>query len=203
MALIALVGAAGGLAAQAARRTDTAFARDLSSGKATNAIVSVNSYDPDPAKSAATRQRGMRVLDDLERSPVIATHGGLSVVIGIVLALFLVATLIHALVSTMRRRVTDLAVLRALGCTPRQLSSTLRWQGFMLTAASVVVGIPVGLVAGRFAWQAFASNIGIAPDGVVPILALSAAGAALFAIAMLVASVVGQRVPSALRRQPG
>jgi len=119
----------------------------------------------------------------------------------VVLVLFLMATLIHALVSTMRRRVTDLSVLRALGCTPRQLSSTLRWQGFMLTAAAIVVGIPIGLVAGRFAWQAFASHIGIAPDGVVPILALTAAAAALFAIAMVVASAVGRRVPSAMRRR--
>jgi hypothetical protein len=126
---------------------------------------------------------------------------GLPVVIGVVLALFLMATLIHALVSTMRRRVTDLSVLRALGCTPRQLSSTLRWQGFMLTAAAVVVGIPIGLVAGRFAWEAFASNIGIAPDGVVPILVLTVATVALFAIATIVASAVGRRVPSTMRRR--
>jgi hypothetical protein len=127
---------------------------------------------------------------------------GLPVVVGLVLALFLVATLIHALVSTMRRRVTDLSVLRALGCTPRQLSSTLRWQGFMLTAAAFVVGIPVGLVAGRFAWRAFASHIGIAPDGVVPILTLEVAAAALLAITIVVASAVGRRVPSAMHREP-
>jgi putative ABC transport system permease protein len=127
---------------------------------------------------------------------------GLPVVIGVVLALFLVATLVHALVSTMRRRVTDLSVLRALGCTPRQLSSTLRWQGFVLTASAIVVGVPVGLVAGRFAWRAFASHIGIAPDGAVPLLTLAIAAAGLLVITMIVASVVGWRVPSAVRRDP-
>ena len=45
----------------------------------------------------------------------------LPLTIGIVLVLLLVATLTHVLVSTMRRRSVDLAILRALGCTRRNL----------------------------------------------------------------------------------
>ena len=96
----------------------------------------------------------------------------LPLAIGVVLGLFLVATLVHALVSTMRRRTSDLAVLRALGCTRRQLAATLRWQGLMLTVSAIVIGIPVGLIASRFAWSAFASHVGIASDTTSPIAIL-------------------------------
>ena len=63
----------------------------------------------------------------------------------------------------MRRRQVDLAVLRALGCTRRQLESTMRWQTFMLIGSALVVGIPLGLVANQFAWTAFTERVGVSP----------------------------------------
>ncbi len=124
----------------------------------------------------------------------------LPLAIGVVLALFLVATLVHALVSTMRRRTSDLAVLRALGCTRRQLAATLRWQGLMLTVSAIVIGVPIGLIASRFAWSAFASHVGIAADTTSPIAILAIGTGGLVVIAILVAAAVGGRVPTAIRR---
>jgi ABC-type antimicrobial peptide transport system permease subunit len=124
----------------------------------------------------------------------------LPLAIGLVLALFLVVTLIHALVSTMRRRTSDLAVLRALGCTRRQLAATMRWQGLMLTLSAIVIGIPAGLIASRFAWSAFAAHVGIASDTTSPIVILGAGTVGLVLITVIVATVVGGRVPTALRR---
>ncbi|MGZ4242253.1 MAG: FtsX-like permease family protein [Actinomycetota bacterium] len=124
----------------------------------------------------------------------------LPLAIGAVLALFLVATLVHALVSTMRRRTSDLAVLRALGCTRGQLAATLRWQGVMLTVSAIVIGVPLGLIASRFAWSAFASHVGIASDTTSPIVILAAGAGGLLLIAVIVAAFVGGRVPTALRR---
>jgi hypothetical protein len=124
----------------------------------------------------------------------------LPLAIGVVLALFLVATLVHALVSTMRRRTSDLAVLRALGCTRRQLAATLRWQGLMLTISAIVIGVPIGLIASRFAWSAFASHVGIASDTTSPIAILAVGTGGLVVITILVAAAVGGRVPSAIRR---
>jgi hypothetical protein len=123
----------------------------------------------------------------------------LPVAIGIMLALFLVATLVHALVSTMRRRTSDLAVLRALGFTRRQLSATLRWQGVMLTLSAIVIGIPLGLIASRFAWGAFAARVGIASDTTSPVAILAVGAGGLLVIASLVALAVGGRVATALR----
>ena len=91
---------------------------------------------------------------------------GLPLAIGVVLVLLLVATLTHVLVSTMRRRAADLAVLRAIGSSSRNLVATLRWQALVLTGSAILIGIPLGLIASRVAWRAFSSQLGIAPGTV-------------------------------------
>jgi len=124
----------------------------------------------------------------------------LPLAIGLVLLLLLVATLTHVLVSTMRRRSRDLAILRALGCTTRNLASTLRWQSVMLTVAAIVIGVPIGLVANNLAWSAFTSQLGIAPGTVAPVLALVAGAAGTLLLALLLATIVGLRAPTVTRR---
>ena len=124
----------------------------------------------------------------------------LPLTIGIVLVLLLVATLTHVLVSTMRRRTADLAILRALGCTPRNLVATMRWQSVVLTGAAIVIGVPCGLLANRIAWGAFSKQLGIAPGTVVPLRALAIGAAALVALAIVLATAIGSRVPAATRR---
>jgi ABC-type antimicrobial peptide transport system permease subunit len=76
---------------------------------------------------------------------------GLPAAIAVVLVLLLVATLTHVLVSTMRRRAADLAVLRAIGSSSRNLVATLRWQALVLTGSAILIGIPLGLIANRIA----------------------------------------------------
>jgi hypothetical protein len=124
----------------------------------------------------------------------------LPLTIGLVLVLLLVATLTHVLVSTMRRRRGDLAILRALGCTTRNLVSILRWQSAVLTAAGIVIGIPLGLIANHLAWNAFTSQLGIAPGTVSPIAAIGAGAAGLLLLALLLATIVGRRARVVTRR---
>ena len=59
----------------------------------------------------------------------------------------------HAVISTVRLRRRDLAVLRTLGLVDRQLSALVRWQGSTFAAIGLVFGMPLGLVAGRVVWQ--------------------------------------------------
>jgi putative ABC transport system permease protein len=125
---------------------------------------------------------------------------GLPVAIGVVLVLLLVATLTHVLVSTMRRRSRDLAILRALGCTTRNLVSTLRWQSVVLTVAAIAIGVPLGLIASNLAWSAFTSQLGISPGTVAPIAALVAGAAGLVLLALALATIVGLRAPTVTRR---
>jgi ABC-type antimicrobial peptide transport system permease subunit len=124
----------------------------------------------------------------------------LPLAIGLVLVLLLVATLTHVLVSTMRRRSRDLAILRALGCTTRNLASMLRWQSVVLTLSAIVIGVPLGLVANHLAWSAFTSQLGIAPGTVAPIAALVAGAAGLLLLALVLATLVGLRAPTVTRR---
>ena len=91
------------------------------------------------AEQADTRDGGPRGHD--QQYPARQPRPPLAV--GIVLAVLLVSTLAHTVLSTMRRRQVDLAVLRALGCTRRQLESTMRWQTFMLIGSALVAGTPL------------------------------------------------------------
>jgi ABC-type lipoprotein release transport system permease subunit len=67
-----------------------------------------------------------------------------------------VGTVAHVCASVVRRRGGDLAVLRALGMTPRGTRAALAWQATTLAVIGVVVGVPLGLVIGRSSWQVVA-----------------------------------------------
>jgi hypothetical protein len=124
----------------------------------------------------------------------------LPLAVGVILVLLLVATITHVLVSTMRRRAADLAVLRALGSSSRNLVATLRWQALVLTGSAILIGIPCGLIASRLAWKAFSSQLGIAPGTVTPLLIPALAAIGLLVLAWLLATIAGLRVPSIARR---
>jgi len=73
--LLALAGGAALTAAQAARRTDTAYARALADGHASDAVVNANTYSPDPLKLGVQRAKGMRLLDAVDHLPMVIAHG--------------------------------------------------------------------------------------------------------------------------------
>jgi ABC-type antimicrobial peptide transport system permease subunit len=89
-----------------------------------------------------------------------------------VLALLAAAALGNALVSSVRRRRRDLAVLKALGFTRGQVSTAVRWQATTLVVAALLAGLPIGAAGGRLLWSAFAGQLGVASDALTPIVAL-------------------------------
>jgi ABC-type antimicrobial peptide transport system permease subunit len=84
-----------------------------------------------------------------------------------VLALLAVGTLVHVLLTGVRRRRRDLAVLKTLGCTRSQLHGMVAWQASALAAAALLAGIPLGVIAGRWAWAVFADATGVAGQATV------------------------------------
>jgi hypothetical protein len=115
------------------------------------------------------------------------------------LALLAVGTLAHTLVSSIRRRRRDLAILKTLGFVRPQLRGTVAWQATTLVAIALVIGLPVGVAAGRWGWRAFTGQLGVLPVPVVPlVLILVAVPAALF-LAVVVAALPGR---AAARTQP-
>ena len=67
-----------------------------------------------------------------------------------------VVALALTLATSVRRRRRDLALLKTLGFTQRQLASAVAWQASLIGVIGVVVGIPIGIVLGRWLWILFA-----------------------------------------------
>jgi len=106
-----------------------------------------------------------------------------------------------ALVASVRRRRRDLALLKTLGFTRRQLAATIAWQSTVLAAGGVVIGVPVGVAAGRWLWIVFARSLSAVPDPVIPAASVALAALAALILANLVAALPGRaaaRTPAAL-----
>ena len=112
-------------------------------------------------------------------------------VLGAVLALLAVGTLAHVLLTGVRRRRRDLAVLKTLGLVRSQVLRVVAWQASALAGAALLVGLPLGILAGRWAWALFAGSAGVsgAPD--VPVALVLAAVPVTLVLANVIAAGPG------------
>jgi hypothetical protein len=122
----------------------------------------------------------------------------LPMLLGIALSGLALATIAHLLITSVRRRRRDLAILRILGFTRGQIRRTVAWQAGTLTGAALAIGIPAGLVCGRVAWQVFARHLGILPVLEIPLWQFAVVIPAALALAVAIAVVPGE---SAARAQ--
>ena len=88
-----------------------------------------------------------------------------------VLVFAALASLALTLGSSVRRRRHDLALLKTLGFTRRQLASTVRWQASVTVVVGLVVGVPLGVIAGRWLWEVFARDLDVVPEPSTPFIA--------------------------------
>jgi putative ABC transport system permease protein len=109
-------------------------------------------------------------------------------VLGVLLALLAVGTLAHVLVTGVRRRRRDLAVLKALGLVRWQVHGVVQWQAAALTATALLAGVPLGILAGRWAWAQFAAASGVSPGAAVPVPVVLALIPAVLALTALIAA---------------
>ncbi len=141
-------------------------------------------FEPVPQQLAvrvATDAERAAVLRDLQRTfpesytpPVPSTslrnlgrlRGLPWALIAMLLALAIGVTL-HALVTGIRRRRPELAVLRALGFTARNTRSSLLWQATALSLTAAAIGLPLGIVLARIGWRAISSANGVEDSLVV------------------------------------
>jgi hypothetical protein len=136
-----------------------------------------------------TQSAQLSSLNELGRFPLILAG---------ILALMAVATLAHTLLTSIRRRRHDLAILKTLGFVRGQVSATVAWQATTFGALAVLIGIPIGIVAGRWGWNVFADHLGVVPDAVLPGILLLIIAPATVVVANLLAVVPG-RIASRLR----
>lgn len=118
------------------------------------------------------REAGADVTVDTATAPADFVNFGhvqnLPLILAGLLAALAVATLGHTLVSSVTRRGRDLAVLKTLGFRPRQVRRAVAWQSTTVAVLALVIGLPIGVAAGRLLWDAFASQLGTVPVAVVP-----------------------------------
>jgi MacB-like periplasmic core domain/FtsX-like permease family len=129
-----------------------------------------------------------------QRPSDIRNYGGVRdtpLALGIVLALLAAGTLAHVLLTSLRRRRRDLAMLKALGLRRGQLLRVVAWQASALAAAALLVGLPLGVLAGRWAWALFAHSVGVAPEPAIPALLVLAAIPATLLLANAIAAGPG------------
>jgi hypothetical protein len=114
---------------------------------------------------------------------------GLLAALATLLAALVLAVLVHALLTSVRRDRPDHSVLRALGRTRGQTRTTVVWQSLTLAVTALIVGVPLGLLAARALWSAYAGHLGIAGDVYVPVPVIALVAVGTLAVA-LAASIV-------------
>jgi ABC-type lipoprotein release transport system permease subunit len=158
------------------------------------AEINVLPTDDSPAGGVVSVLKPAEIVDD-GTIQAIPTYLGLALAAGAVVALGL------TLVASVRRRRRDLALLKALGLTGRQLAAVVSWQSTFAVGVGMVVGIPLGAAFGRALWDLYADQIHAVSAPTVPlgVVVLIAVGALV--LANLVAAIPGRiaaRTPTAV-----
>lgn len=116
------------------------------------------------------------------------------------LAVGAIAALGLTLAASVRRRRPDLALLKTLGFTKRQLAAAVAWQASVAAVIGVAVGVPLGIAVGRQLWILFARNIDAVPHPTVPATSVILVVFGALVLANLVAAFPGRsaaRTPAA------
>ena len=173
--------------------TGPAADRDL------NRIADVLSQPPAQGVNVLPVQRPAEIVNDRAMGAAPAALAA-----GVAAAAVLSLTL--TLAGSVRRRRRDLALLKVLGFTRRQLAATVAWQATVTTLVGVVVGLPLGIATGRWLWVLFARQLHVIARPAVPAVQLGLIVLGGFVVANLFAAGPGRiagrtRAALALRRE--
>ena len=120
-----------------------------------------------------------------------------------ILAILGLAVLGQFVVASGRRRRRDFAIMKVLGLLRRQVSAVTVWQVTTLTGLALLVGLPLGVAGGHWAWELFAGNVGLATDAITPLPLLWTIPVTLVAanlIALRPGQIVARLSPAAVLR---
>jgi hypothetical protein len=117
------------------------------------------------------------------------------------LALGAIVALALTLFASVRQRRRDLALLKTVGFVRRQLAAAVAWQATVAALVGIVVGIPLGIVTGRWTWDLFAQQIYAVPYPTVSVPSVLLVALGTLVLANVVAAVPARnaaRTPTAL-----
>jgi hypothetical protein len=133
----------------------------------------------------------VRNLEQISRLPL---------ALALFFAVFGLAAIVQSVFLTARERRRDLAVLRGLGFRRRQVGAVLLGAAGSVAAVALVLGVPLGLLAGRIGWSAVANSLYVQPVVAIPGGLLVLFGLSVVAVSFLAALPVASIV---LRSSPG
>lgn len=116
------------------------------------------------------------------------------------LGLLATFVLAHALITTVRARRRELAVLKTIGFSRRQVSSSVTWQATTLAGVGLVVALVPSVAATRLIWGSFETSLGLSSPAVVPVLGVAAILVGTFVVAAVVGALparTASRIPVA------
>jgi ABC-type lipoprotein release transport system permease subunit len=119
--------------------------------------------------------------------------------LGVFFALLASATVAHALVTTVRRRRQELAVLRSIGFTRRQARVAIGWQATLIALVGLIVGMPIGIATGRLVWRWLADSFPVVYVSPLALVAVVLVVPVAIVVANLLAAVPAR---SAARIRP-
>jgi hypothetical protein len=97
------------------------------------------------------------------------------------------------LAASVRRRSRELSLLRTLGFVRGQVVGAVIWQASVSVAIGTLIGIPLGIMAGRLAWDGFASQLYVVPRPAISVVTIAVVAVSALALAVLAAIVPGWR----------
>jgi predicted lysophospholipase L1 biosynthesis ABC-type transport system permease subunit len=97
------------------------------------------------------------------------------------------------MLTSIRNRRRDLAVLSALGADRRWITRVVHWQATTVVVLATAIGVPLGLVAGRFVFTLFADSIGTRNDASMPWSVLAAVTTGVVVLANITAALPGRQ----------
>jgi cell division protein FtsX len=127
------------------------------------------------------------VISNVERVRNVPT--ALAVLLG-ALALM---TMLHALYASIRSRRADVAIMKSLGANRQWITRVVHSQAILLAVVPLVIGLPLGVLAGARLFHAFVDRIGAIPDPKVPMVVLFAIALGALVLANLVALLPARR----------
>lgn len=102
----------------------------------------------------------------------------------IVISLIGVTNIFNTITTNMRLRSKEFAMLKSIGMTKREFNRMIRLESLFYGIKSLIIGIPLGLLAGLGIFKAFSMNL--ATDFVVPYSAIAISIVFVFAVVWLI-----------------
>jgi hypothetical protein len=199
----------------------TATASPQSQSEAVQDLPSAVAIDLVPGTSAAQRAR---VVQQITSANPDGTPGGTyemgghlanavvnaakmgdqPLVLALGLAAAATASLALTVLASVRRRRREYALLKALGMTRGQVRAIVAWQTSIILTVAAIIGGPLGVAVGRWAWVSFANSLGVLPVTDIPLLALLLGFAVLLLAGNLLAAgparIAARTSPAAILR---